>query len=132
MVRWIAWIQLFDFKVKHVPGKKHTAANGLSRRGATPEEMEQEAEEENIDDFIEAQLESLQVVPPPDHDSFSSDISERSQPKRSSFCLSRSTPLIFLINKINKIEFFFISTYPAFFTTTSCSRFTYYHPYQGQ
>ena len=27
---WIAWIQLFDFDVLHVPGKKHQALNTLS------------------------------------------------------------------------------------------------------
>lgn len=29
---WIAWIRLFDFDVKHVPGQFHGAADGLSRR----------------------------------------------------------------------------------------------------
>ena len=32
VMRWIAYIRLFDFEVRHVPGKKHTAADGLSRR----------------------------------------------------------------------------------------------------
>ena len=45
VVRWIAWIQLFDFEVKHVPGKKHTAADRLSRRGATTQKAEEKAEE---------------------------------------------------------------------------------------
>ena len=46
-----------------MPGKKHTATNGLSRRGATPEEMEQEAKKEDIDNFIEAQLETSKLFP---------------------------------------------------------------------
>ena len=29
VTRWIAYIRLFDFEVQHVPGKKHTAADGL-------------------------------------------------------------------------------------------------------
>ena len=32
VTRWIAYIRLFDFKVRHIPGKKHTAADGLSQR----------------------------------------------------------------------------------------------------
>ena len=59
VMKWVAWIRLFDFEVKHIPGKKHTAANGLSRRGATPDKMKEEAKEEDIDDFIDAQLDSL-------------------------------------------------------------------------
>ena len=30
VTRWIAYIRLFDFEVRHVPRTKHTAANGLS------------------------------------------------------------------------------------------------------
>ena len=30
VMRWIAYIRLFDFEVQHVPGKKHTAVDGLS------------------------------------------------------------------------------------------------------
>ena len=32
VTRWIVYIQLFDFKVCHVLGNKHTAADRLSRR----------------------------------------------------------------------------------------------------
>jgi hypothetical protein len=30
VTRWIAWIRLFDFEVRHVKGSKHTATDGLS------------------------------------------------------------------------------------------------------
>jgi len=30
VTRWIAYIWLFDFEVRHVPGTKHTVADGLS------------------------------------------------------------------------------------------------------
>lgn len=30
--RWLAYIRLFDFEVRNVPGTKNTAADGLSRR----------------------------------------------------------------------------------------------------
>lgn len=62
LVRWIGWIRLFDFEVKHVPCKKHTATDRLSRRVATYQEMKEEAEEEDIDDFIDAQLESIRGI----------------------------------------------------------------------
>ena len=35
VMRWIAYIRLFDFEVWHVPGKKHTAVDGLSQRPHT-------------------------------------------------------------------------------------------------
>jgi len=30
--RWLAWIRLFNFNIKHVTGKKHRGPDGLSRR----------------------------------------------------------------------------------------------------
>jgi hypothetical protein len=63
VTRWIAWIRLFDFEVKHVPGNKHTAADGLSRRPATDKELQFEAQEEEIDDFIDAHMGFCRVVP---------------------------------------------------------------------
>ncbi|RVD90130.1 uncharacterized protein DFL_001106 [Arthrobotrys flagrans] len=61
VTRWLAWIWLFDFEVKHVPGKKHTAADGLSRRPATQEEIAEADNEEDIDDFIDAQLNNISL-----------------------------------------------------------------------
>jgi hypothetical protein len=55
LMRWIAWIRLFDFDVKHVSGKKHIAADGLSRRPRTILEVEEDdSEEEDIEDFVDA------------------------------------------------------------------------------
>ena len=51
VTRWIACILMFDFEIQHVPGKKHTAADGLSRRPATKREIEAEAQEGDIDDW---------------------------------------------------------------------------------
>ena len=36
MTRWLTYIRLFDFDVKHVPGNKNGAADSLSRRGKGP------------------------------------------------------------------------------------------------
>jgi ribonuclease HI len=51
VTRWIACIRMFDFEVRHVPGKTHTAADGLSRRLASKAEREEEAMEGDIDDW---------------------------------------------------------------------------------
>ena len=63
ITRWIAWIRLFDFDVKHIAGKKHTAADGLSRRPATQDDVEEAAKEPDIEDFIEAELNSVRIAP---------------------------------------------------------------------
>jgi hypothetical protein len=39
VTRWITCIWMFDFKVKHVLGERHTAADGLSRKPALEEEI---------------------------------------------------------------------------------------------
>jgi hypothetical protein len=38
ITRWLAYIRLFDFDVKHIPGSKNGAADDLSRRGKAPED----------------------------------------------------------------------------------------------
>lgn len=49
--RWIAGILLFDFKLRHVPGRSHAPADGLSRRPRAPEDPE---DEDDIDDWIDS------------------------------------------------------------------------------
>jgi hypothetical protein len=49
--------------VRHVPGDKHTAADGLSRRPRTESDDIDEANEVDIDDFIDAEINAFQVVP---------------------------------------------------------------------
>jgi hypothetical protein len=63
VTRWIAYIQLFDFEVCHVPGNKHTAADGLSRRPRTELDDIDKANEVDIDDFIDAEINAFQVAP---------------------------------------------------------------------
>ena len=63
VTRWLAWIRLFDFDVRHVPGRKHSAPDGLSRRPRGPSDDEDEAHEEDIDDFIDAQLNCIRLCP---------------------------------------------------------------------
>lgn len=63
VTRWTAWIQLFDFEVLHVPGRKHSAADGLSRRPPTAADLAEAEAETDIDDFILTELNSLRVSP---------------------------------------------------------------------
>ena len=50
--RWIAAIQLFDFKLVHVPAEKHTGADSLSRREPVPGEDDEEIDSEEWVDSI--------------------------------------------------------------------------------
>ncbi len=52
--RWLAWIRLFDFDVRHVVGKRHLVADGLSRRPWVPEDDEES--ESDVKDFIDVEL----------------------------------------------------------------------------
>ena len=36
VAHWITWLQPFDFKIVHWPGKHHSHADGLSRRTSRP------------------------------------------------------------------------------------------------
>ena len=55
MTRWLSYIRLFDFDVSHVPGNKNGAADGLSRRGKTPEDES----DSDPDDYFESKLYSI-------------------------------------------------------------------------
>ncbi|KAJ5636868.1 uncharacterized protein N7484_010181 [Penicillium longicatenatum] len=59
---WLAWIRLFDFEVKHVPGDRHGAADGLSRRPHIKEEIAEQETEEDVDEFILAKIGTLRVM----------------------------------------------------------------------
>ena len=61
VTRWLAWIRLFDFEVRHVKGAKHTAADGLSRRPRTESDDIDEQDEVDVDDFIAAELDCMQI-----------------------------------------------------------------------
>ncbi len=36
VARWITWLQPFDFKILHRPGKHHSHADGLSHHASRP------------------------------------------------------------------------------------------------
>ena len=58
MTDWIAWIQFFDFIVKHVFTNKHTATDELSCQSKIKNEDEKK---KNIDDFIDSQLNIVRI-----------------------------------------------------------------------
>jgi len=62
ITRWLAWIRLFDFKVRHMPGKQYTAADALSRRLRHPDDTKS-SEEEDIDDWILSELSAYEICP---------------------------------------------------------------------
>ena len=53
ITRQLIQLYLFDFKVRHVPGKKNIVANILSRRPRTGKDKE---EEEEVERFLDTQL----------------------------------------------------------------------------
>lgn len=62
MTRWLAWIHLWDFDVRHIPGKKNGVADGLSRQVPLPDEVLNDVDH-GIDDMVDADLDVLYVRP---------------------------------------------------------------------
>lgn len=66
MNRWIAAILLFDFELRHIPGKDHGPADSLSRRPKAPEDTDDEDDsEEWIDRANGFKMEVLNYQVPP-------------------------------------------------------------------
>jgi hypothetical protein len=66
MMRWIAWIRFFDFTIKHIPGTKNPVADALSRKPPGPSDQREKLNEEDIDDWVDAQIFSQWVAIPKD------------------------------------------------------------------
>ena len=49
MTRWICYLQLFDFELKHVPAEKHKGPDGLSRRPSNPDDSDEDDAEGYLD-----------------------------------------------------------------------------------
>jgi hypothetical protein len=65
--------------VKYVPSHKNSTADGLSRRPATKEELEDQQIEPNIDDFIAIEISYLRACVCPVAVEIPGDIKERTQ-----------------------------------------------------
>ena len=61
MTRWLTWIHLFNFNVRYVLDKRHIATDELSRKSRELSNNIDEVHEENIDDFINDQLNCMRV-----------------------------------------------------------------------
>src|ERR1044072_5903029 len=59
----MAYIRMFDFEIKHIPGSKNQAADALSRKPVTQEDIEECDAEDDLDDWIDAQLSSFRLCP---------------------------------------------------------------------
>src|SRR5436189_450241 len=58
MMRWLAYLQLFDFDATHVSSTKNGAADALSRRGAA---MADDSEDDETDSYFEAKMYGIMV-----------------------------------------------------------------------
>ena len=55
--RWLAWIRLFDFGLRHVSGTKHRGPDSLSRCLRANEDSESEGED--VEDVMDTDLAAL-------------------------------------------------------------------------
>jgi hypothetical protein len=61
VTRWLVWIRLFDFEIRHVFDIKHTAADDLFRKSSSFNNFKKVAEKKNIDDWMNIQLDCVRV-----------------------------------------------------------------------
>jgi len=52
MIRWLVWIRLFDFEIRHIPGTKYIVADNFSRRPRIKSDDINEKYTEDINNFI--------------------------------------------------------------------------------
>ena len=53
ITRWLTWIHLFDFNIRHVLDKRHIATDEFFRKSCELSNDIDEIHEKNIDDFID-------------------------------------------------------------------------------
>jgi hypothetical protein len=61
LTRWLVWIRLFNFEVRHVLGIKYIIIDSLSRRPRTVSDNINEMYEEDINNFITVELNILSI-----------------------------------------------------------------------
>lgn len=63
MTQWLAWIRMFDFEIRHIPGDRNQAADALSRKRPTKEDVREREQEEDIEEWVDKQLRSIRLCP---------------------------------------------------------------------
>jgi hypothetical protein len=53
MMRWITWIRLFDFEIKHIPGSKNVVADTLLRKPLGLTDQREKETEGDIDNWVD-------------------------------------------------------------------------------
>ncbi len=61
VIRWLVWIRLFDFEIRHVFDIKHTVADDLSKKSFSSNDLKKVIEEKNIDDWMNIQFDCVRV-----------------------------------------------------------------------
>jgi hypothetical protein len=61
VIRWLVWIRLFDFEIRHISDIKHTVADDLFKKSFSSNDLKKAAEEKSIDDWVDAQLSCVRV-----------------------------------------------------------------------
>ncbi len=61
VTRWLVWIRLFDFEVRHVLDIKHTTADDLFKKFSSFNDLKKVAEKKDIDDWVNTQLDCVRV-----------------------------------------------------------------------
>jgi hypothetical protein len=61
VTRWLVWIRFFDFEVRHVLDIKHIVADDLFKKSSSSNDLKKVAEEKNIDDWVNTQLDCVRV-----------------------------------------------------------------------
>lgn len=67
LTRWVAYIKMFDMEFRHVPGRKHTAADGLSRKMPSLSDEQDIDNEMEIDEYLNLQINISALGAPVDH-----------------------------------------------------------------
>ena len=84
MIRWLIWIRLFNFNIRHVFDKKYIAIDELFRKSCESPNDINEVHEKNIDDFINdrfncVRIYSMQINENNDEQSLKNKYSEKFQ-----------------------------------------------------
>ena len=58
VTQWMMWIRLFNFSIKYVSERKHSAVNDFSQKS---ENLLSNEEADTVNDFIDLQLNSIQI-----------------------------------------------------------------------